>query len=229
MLDQNCEPLAGEYQFAEVARDGLVVDFFGAVEILKGMKTRLESRIGRELTQAATAYPPGIPQAEVRALANVLEAAGMNCTALVDEPTAANAVLAVQNGAIVDVGGGTTGVAIVKNGAVVYTADEATGGTQFTLVVSGNLDISFEAAEARKIDPAQQQSLFPALRPVMEKVGSIIARHTAPYDVEHIYLVGGTSSFPGMAQVIEEYTGIPTTVPAHPMFVTPLGIAMNDI
>ena len=227
VLDQDCEPLAGEYQFAEVARDGLVVDFMGAVEILRGMKNRIERRIGRELTQAGTAYPPGIPQVEVRALANVIEAAGMDCTGLIDEPTAANAVLRVQNGAIVDIGGGTTGLAIVKNGEVIYTADEATGGTQFTLVVAGSLDIPFEEAEARKIDPAEQEALFLTLRPVMEKVGSIIRRHTEQFDVEQLTLVGGTSNISGIAQVIEEYTGIPTTVPEHPMFVTPLGIALN--
>jgi Ethanolamine utilization protein EutJ (predicted chaperonin) len=31
-----------------------------------------------------------------------------------------------------------------------------------------------------------------------------------------------------MAQVIEEYTGLPTHIPERPVFVTPLGIAMND-
>ena len=80
------------------------------------MKARLESRIGRQLTSAASAYPPGVPLAEVRATANVVEAAGLECTGLVDEPTAANALLGIENGAIVDVGGGTTGIAVVENG-----------------------------------------------------------------------------------------------------------------
>ncbi len=31
-----------------------------------------------------------------------------------------------------------------------------------------------------------------------------------------------------MADVVAEYTGIPTSVPERPVFVTPLGIAMND-
>ncbi len=228
VLDQDCRPLAGEFQFAQVARDGLVVDFFGAVEIVKGMKQRLERRIGRELTRAATGFPPGVPRAEVRATANVVEAAGMVCTGMVDEPTAANHVLGLQNGVIVDVGGGTTGIAVIEDGQVVYTADEPTGGTHFSLVIAGALDIPFDQAERRKIDPDEQPALFPLVRPVMEKVGSIVSRHVRRFGPPRLVLVGGSAAFPGMAAVIEEYTGIPTEVTPEPMFVTPLGIAVHN-
>lgn len=231
VLDDVFQPLAGEYQFAQVVRDGLVVDFIGAVDRLREMKERVERRLGVQLTHAASGYPPGVPQAEVRAVANVLEAANLRCTELVDEPTAANALIGLQNGAIVDVGGGTTGIAIIQDGEVVYTADEATGGTHFSLVVAGANDITFEAAEAMKTNPAEQARLFPVLRPVMEKVASITARHLQESSVviDQITLVGGTCSYPGMAAVIEEYTGISTSVPDRPVFVTPLGIAMHDL
>ncbi len=234
VLDEFGQPLAGEYQFAQVARDGLVVDFIGAVDLLAAMKKRVEQQLGRELTHASSGYPPGVAQAEVRATANVVEAAGMHCTGLVDEPTAANALLGIQNGVIVDVGGGTTGLAILRNGKVVYTADEPTGGTHFSLVIAGAQDISFEAAEKMKLDPAEQSRLFPIIRPVMEKVASIVARHLERYesqagtDVDQIVLVGGTAQFPGIAAVVQEYTRKPTHVPERPLFVTPLGIALND-
>jgi len=227
-LDKDLQVVAGEYQFAQVVKDGLVVDYMGAVDRLKAMKTRLEARIGRELTSAASAYPPGVPLAEVRATANVVEAAGMTCTSLGDEPSAANALLGIENGAIVDVGGGTTGIAVVENGRVVYTADEPTGGTHFTLVIAGAKDISFEDAEDFKKDDAHQAELFPVLRPVMEKVASITARHLQGRNVEHITLVGGTSRCSGMAWVVQEYTGIPTSVPPDPLFVTPIGIALQQ-
>lgn len=230
VLDKAKQPLAGEYQFAEVVRDGLVVDYLGAIDLLVEMKARVEGRLGRRLTQAASAYPPGVHQVEVRAMANVVEAAGLQCTSMVDEPTAANALLGLRNGAIVDVGGGTTGIAILQEGEVVYTADEATGGTHFSLVIAGAQNISFEAAEEMKINPAEQARLFPIVRPVMEKVGNIVARHVSEsqVQVDRLTLVGGTSAFPGMAEVIEEYTGLPTYIPDRPAFVTPLGIAMND-
>jgi ethanolamine utilization protein EutJ len=228
VLDKDYQPLAGTYEFAQVVRDGLVVDFVGAVSLVRKLKSRLEERLGFELTTAATAYPPGVPVAEVRAGRYVLEACGLECSALVDEPTAANSVLQVENGAVVDIGGGTTGIAIVKNGEVVYTADEATGGTHFTLVIAGAHRISFEEAEAMKTKPSEQGRLFAVVRPVMEKVGSIIARHIRDHHVEVIYLVGGTSAFTGIEDVISTYTGVQAVVPGNPLFVTPLGIAMHD-
>ena len=79
VLDESGWPIAGEYQFAQVVRDGLVVDYVGAVDRLREMKARLEERLGRELTHAASSYPPGVPRAEVQATANVVEAAGLRC------------------------------------------------------------------------------------------------------------------------------------------------------
>jgi len=228
VLDELGNPLGGEYQFAQVARDGLVVDYWGAVNLLRSLKERMEERLGRRLTRAASGFPPGVPRAEVRATANVVEAAGMLCPNLVDEPSAANHVLGIRDGVIVDVGGGTTGVAIVEDGRVVYTADEATGGTHFSLVIAGATGLSFEQAEELKKDSREQARLFPLVRPVMEKVGTIIERHLHGYSPQSITLVGGTALFPGMAGVIEEVTGIPTQVPDRPMFITPLGIALAD-
>jgi ethanolamine utilization protein EutJ len=228
VLDENLQPLAGLYRFAEVVRDGLVVDFIGAIDLLKDLKQQVEMRLGFELVHAATGYPPGVPRVEVRATANVLNAAGLDCTNEVDEPTAANGVLQIQDGVVADVGGGTTGIAVVREGRVVYTADEATGGTHFTLVIAGALNIPFEEAEKLKTNPREQTRLFPLVEPVMEKVATIVARRIAGYEVKVIYLVGGTSMFTGIDRVVERVTGIKTVVPPKPLFITPLGIAMND-
>lgn len=228
VLDQSYQPIAGTYQFAQIVRDGLVVDFIGAVDLLRTMKSQVEEKLGFTLKSASTGYPPGVPQAEVRATANVLFGAGLDCTGLIDEPSAANNVLQVRDGAIVDVGGGTTGIAVLKNGKVVYTADEPTGGTHFSLVIAGSTGSSFEEAEALKKDPKEQTRLFPVIRPVMEKVGTIVRRHIAGHKVERIYLVGGTCAYPGMAQVVQEVTGVETLLPGNPLFITPLGIAMNN-
>jgi ethanolamine utilization protein EutJ len=228
VLDAGGQPLAGAYRFSQVVRDGLVVDFMGAVNLLRELKVSVEERLALPLVSAATAYPPGVSRAEVRATGNVLVAAGLDCDVMVDEPTAANAVLGLRDGAVVDVGGGTTGVAVIQDGRVRYTADEPTGGTHFSLVIAGALDLSFEAAEVLKRDPGRHRRLFPLVRPVMEKVGSIAARHIRNHHVETIYLVGGTACFSGIAGVVEAVTGIRTVVPALPLFITPLGIALHN-
>ncbi len=228
VLDDEFHPLVGAYRFANVVRDGLVVDYIGAVDLLRELKRAVEERVGLELTHAATGFPPGVPHVEVRATANVLRAAGFDCRAEIDEPTAANAALQIRDGAIVDVGGGTTGIAIFRDGKPIYTADEATGGTHFSLVIAGALNISFEDAEKLKTDAREHARLYPHVRPVMEKVGTIVARHILHHDVETIYLVGGAANFKGIAEVVEEVTGVKTRIPGQPLFVTPLGIAMND-
>lgn len=228
VLDENFEPLVGAYEFAEVVRDGVVVDFSGATALVQRLKRQVEDKLGFTLNKAATGFPPGVPTAEVRANRYVLESAGIDCAELVDEPTAANAVLRVEHGAVVDIGGGTTGIAVIQDGRVVYTADEPTGGTQFTLVIAGRFKIPFGEAEALKTNLQEQEKLFTTVRPVMEKIGTIIDRHIFRFSVDHIYLVGGTSAFPGIAEVITSVTGVPTTVPGNPLFVTPLGIAMYD-
>ena len=228
VLDGEKRPLAGRYQFAQIVRDGLVVDFIGAIQLLKKMKAEIEADLGFALEKAATTYPPGVPLAEVKATKNVLIGAGLECSHFVDEPTGANALLQVRDGAVVDIGGGTTGIAIVRDGEVIYTADEATGGTHFSLVLAGALNVSFETAERIKTDPAQSRMVSSVVYPVMQKVGSIVARHIQPYNVETIYLVGGTSSLADIGDVVHDMTGVPTIIPPHPMFVTPIGVAMTD-
>jgi ethanolamine utilization protein EutJ len=226
-LDGHDQPLAMAYERAEVVRDGVVTDFIGAIDVVRRLKSEVESRLGMPIEAAHGAYPPGVPLSEVRAVQHVIEAADLACSGLVDEPTAANAVLGLRDGVVVDVGGGTTGIAVVQDGQVLHTADEATGGTHLTLVVAGALGVSFEEAEALKTDPPQQRRLFPVVRPVMEKVATIVGRNTQGWPVPAVFLVGGTVAFPGFAEVVSEVLGIDAVVPVSPLFVTPLGIALS--
>ncbi len=228
VLDESMMPIAGAYRFAQVVRDGVVFDYMGAISVVKALKRQVEQRLGRTIESAAAAYPPGVPLAEVRATGNVLQGAGIECSRLVDEATAASTILQIDNGVVVDVGGGTTKLAVVNGGKVVYTADEPTGGTHFTLVIAGAMHIPFMEAEAMKTNPAEQATLFPAIKAVMEKVATIVSRHVENYHPRRIYLCGGSARFPGMERVIEEVTGIETIIPGEPLFVTPIGIAMNN-
>ena len=226
VLDEHLRPVAGTFRYADVVRDGMV-DYIGAIRIVREMKEELEEKLGSQLIYAAAAIPPGTDALDSGAIKNVVQGAGFEITALPDEPTAANAVLNIRNGAVVDIGGGTTGISVLKDGKVVYVADEPTGGTHFSLVIAGAYKMSFADAEIYKRDKKNHKELLPVLKPVIEKVSSIISRHIEGREVDGIYLVGGTCCLTGIEGIIEKKTGIPTYKPGNPMFVTPLGIARN--
>lgn len=227
VVDEQKRPVAGALTWAQVVRDGLVVDYLGAVDHVRKLKADLEGRLGRTLDRAAVSYPPGTGRGDIATHRHVVEAAGMEVCGLVDEPTAANSILGVRNGAVVDIGGGTTGIAIVRDGEVVYTADEPTGGTHFTLVLAGAYRLPFEEAEELKKTPARQAEILPVVTPVIQKVATIVRNHLSGHPVDAIYLVGGTCCLPGLERIIERELGIPTRKPENPLLVTPLGIAMH--
>lgn len=227
ILDENYQPVAGAYRYADVVRDGMVVDYIGAVELVRELKEELEQKLGTELIYAAASLPPGTDELDGGAIKNVVQSAGFELTNLLDEPTAANQLLNVTDGAVVDIGGGTTGISILENGQVIKVADEATGGTHLSLVIAGAYKFSFEAAEKYKRNQKNHDELLTVLKPVIEKISSIIIQQTQGYNVEGIYLVGGTACLKNIETIIEKVTGIPTYKPTNPMFVTPLGIALS--
>ena len=229
VLGANDLPIATAMQVAQVARDGLVVDYMGAVDITRRLVAELNQRLGTELETAAIAMPPGVHPSASRAHRHVVEAAGLHVSQVVDEPTAAGTLLGVKDAVVVDIGGGTTGLSVFKDGQVTYVADEATGGTHMSLVLMGRYGLTFEQAEAMKQDPAKQDDVRVAVRPVIEKMATIVANHIANQSgIDLVYLVGGTSELPGIGPVFADLLGIQTLVPPHPMMVTPLGIALND-
>lgn len=227
VLDENYEPVAGIYRYADVVRDGMVVDYIGAVKIVRELKQEIEEKLNTELLYAAAAIPPGTDALDSGAIKNVVQAAGFELTCLLDEPTAANAVLKIENGAVVDVGGGTTGISILKNGNVVHVVDEPTGGTHFSLVIAGAYGMPFKEADKFKRDNKNHKEILPILKPVVEKVASIINYNIKNHDVKEISLVGGTCCLTGIEEIIAKQTGVYTHKPKNPMFVTPLGIALS--
>jgi ethanolamine utilization protein EutJ len=227
VVDASGIPVAGvSTQSRSSVRDGLILDYVGAIAIVR-QQLKLLSEAGFKIKTAAAAYPPGTVGRNAQTFANVLQAAGLQVSGLIDEPTAASLVLEITDGAVVDIGGGTTGISVIQGGEVVYTADEATGGIHVDLVIAGHYNIGTDEAEKIKRDPKQRSAIFPLIRPVFQKMASIVRRHLREHPVASLYLVGGTSCFPGIEQVMEDETCLSVERPVNPLWVTPLGIALS--
>ncbi|MDR1514300.1 MAG: ethanolamine utilization protein EutJ [Synergistaceae bacterium] len=229
-LNELGEPVGAEMESSgSSVRDGVVVDYLAAINAMRKCLDRLTRRVGRELTGiGAAAYPPGISERTARVCANVVESLGFSCEGLYEEPTAASDALSMLDGAIVDIGGGTTGISILERGNVVYSADEPTGGTHMTLVLAGAQDIDFDKAEQMKRDIERHPHLVPMLRPTLEKMATIVKHHlkeSGYYGKVPVLTVGGGAALPGAEEILSDTVGLPVYICPHPLMVTPAGIA----
>ena len=229
ILDKDGKPVAGATQRSRVVRDGIVVDFMGAIGIVRKLKEDLEEKLGIQITEGYTAIPPGVEQGSVKAIVNVIESAGIDVLKVVDEPTAASYVLGIADGVVVDLGGGTTGISILEKGKVVFVADEPTGGTHMTLVLAGSYGVDFETAEDIKTDKKKEKEVFVQITPVLQKMASIVKKYIKDYKVKDVYLVGGACSFDESESIFKKELGLNIYKPYMPVYITPLGIALAGI
>ncbi|MDR2787846.1 MAG: ethanolamine utilization protein EutJ, partial [Candidatus Accumulibacter sp.] len=106
LVDDDARPVAVCLDWADVVRDGVVWDFFGATRIVREQIERLRDRTGGALPdRATTSFPPGT---DPRISVNVIEAAGLSVAGVIDEPSSVAALLRLDRAAVVDIGGGTT-------------------------------------------------------------------------------------------------------------------------
>lgn len=223
VVDRDGQPVAVCLDWADVVRDGIVWDFFGAVTIVRRHLDTLEQQFGRRFSHAATSFPPGT---DPRISINVLESAGLEVSHVLDEPTAVADLLQLDNAGVVDIGGGTTGIAIVKKGKVTYSADEATGGHHISLTLAGNRRISLEEAEQYKRGHGDE--IWPAVKPVYEKMADIVARHIEGQGITDLWLAGGSCMQPGVAALFcKQFPALQVHLPQHSLFMTPLAIASS--
>ena len=62
------QPVYWDSVACEAVRDGVVVNFAGAVAAVQELKLAATAALGCEISSAATAFPPGVPSAEARAV-----------------------------------------------------------------------------------------------------------------------------------------------------------------
>jgi ethanolamine utilization protein EutJ len=228
IIDEAGNPRAASMRRTEVARSGLIVDYVGALNTVRDLMEEIRKHSPIPIEKGATSFPPQTEYANLKTTTHILEGVGLEVLNVLDEPTAANQVLKIKNGAIVDVGGGTTGIAVIKNGDVIYTNDEATGGVHLSLVLAGNRKISYEEAEEIKIDKKKNREVLAIVQPVIEKIASIAASYLKEFNnLEKVCLVGGTCELEGFADIVAENIGMQTFRPMIPQFITPFGIALS--
>ena len=228
VVDSGNRPVTGGWRHANVVRDGIVVDWLGAVTNVREILAEIQDRLGHTFTEAAVTIPPGISEGTVKVFTNVLDACELDPCEVVDEPVAAARALGVTDGTIIDIGHGTTGVSRLRDGVVDFSTDEATGGHHMTLVLSGALGMGYDEAEAFKCDPANVHTVFPVVRPTLEKMATIAERALGGTDPGTVYLVGGSASLPDVPTVFEKILGVTVDRPEEPLFPTPLGAAMRS-
>ena len=67
------QPVAAFLEWAEVVRDGIVLDYWGAAQIVKKLLAKAEQKLNIKIDRAVTSYPPGT---DPRISKNVIEAIG---------------------------------------------------------------------------------------------------------------------------------------------------------
>lgn len=221
VLNDKGEAVALFLTWASVVRDGVVVDYMGAIDIVRRLKQKVEDKLGVEFIKASTSFPP---QTDPQLSTNIIEAAGLEVSHLADEPTCVAQLLKINNGAVVDIGGGTTGSAVIKDKKVIFSADDPTGGHHLSLVLAGHLSLPYEEAELMKRKDKKGQYLN-VFRPTLERMADIIRKHVADYDIKTLYLTGGTTAINSIDKIFEQELNIPTITASQPLLLTPFAIA----
>jgi len=228
VVDEKGTPRAANLRKAEVVRSGLIVDYIGALDIVRELMDEIRNCSPREISKGATSFPPQTETANIDTTKYILESVDLEVLRVLDEPTAARLALNLRDGAIVDVGGGTTGVAVIKDGEVIYTNDEATGGEHLSLVLAGHLNISYEEADQIKLKKENAQQVLPIVKPVIDKISSIVESVLKNFiGIKTIYLAGGTCELDGIAEIVSKNLNLKTFRPKAPQFITPFGIALS--
>ncbi|WEG72511.1 ethanolamine utilization protein EutJ [Vagococcus intermedius] len=228
VLDHEDNPIYGNFQYADVVRDGIVVNYIESVQILKKLKAQAEEVLGVELLSASGAIPPGTGENSQKIVANVIGDAGFIPQAIVDEPTAAAKFLHLDDGSVIDVGGGTTGISNFQDGQQLSVFDEPTGGFHMSLVLAGAKGITVDEAELLKREAPNEKEIFGVIRPVAEKMASISKQYVVAKEEDPVLLVGGATNFTDFIPTFTKVMKRPVVGPHFPQFVTPLGIAMYD-
>jgi len=125
-----------------------------------------------------------------------------------------------QTIAVVDVGASMMNINVLRNGQSVYMREQPFGGNQLTQEIMRHYSLSVEEAEAAKRNGGLPDTYdSEVLAPFMDTLALEIARalqffftSTQFNQVHHIFLSGGSTTIPGLPEVVAERTQVNTLV-----------------
>jgi type IV pilus assembly protein PilM len=125
-----------------------------------------------------------------------------------------------QTIAIADIGATTTTLNVLHNKKIIYTREQNFGGRQLTEEIQRRYGLSMEEAGMAKRQGGLPDNYVPeVLEPFKEAMAQQVSRSlqfffsSSAYNrVEHIILAGGSSSIPGVDELIEERLGTSASV-----------------
>ncbi len=213
-----------------------------------------------------------LPSTVVESLYAVMDKNALEVESLTLEPIAAmNVVIPAEvrliNIALVDIGAGTSDIAISKNGSIVAYAMATTAGDEITEAIIKHLLVDFKTAESIKQNCSGEyikykdilgfehnmtsDDFFAALSPAVDGLAKIISEEITKANGGEspaaVFLVGGGSRIPSLAQLVAEKLNLPENRVAvgskstikgvtfgyagkyGPEFVTPLGIGATAL
>ena len=133
--------------------------------------------------------------------------------------------------AVVDIGATMTTLNVLHDLKTIYTREQVFGGKQLTEEIQRRYGLSYEEAGMAKRQGGLPDNYVPeVLEPFKEAMAQQVSRSlqfffsSSQYNsVDHIVLAGGSSSIPGVDELIEQYQGVPTTIanPFSNMIISP--------
>jgi type IV pilus assembly protein PilM len=132
--------------------------------------------------------------------------------------------------ALVDVGATMTTLNILRNGRSLYSREQVFGGKQLTDEVMRRYGLSYEEAGLAKRQGGLPESyevevLEPFKEALVQQISRLLQFFYAGSEfnrVDQVVLAGGCASIPGVAGMVEEQLGVPTSV-ANPLAHMTLG------
>jgi len=124
------------------------------------------------------------------------------------------------NVAVVDVGANVMNVTVLRNDQSIYTREQAFGGNQLTQDIVSRYGMTPEEAEnAKRSGGLPDDFEAEVMKPFMENLSMEVQRalqffftSTQYHAVDHILLAGGPAVIPGLDEVVNTRTQVPTSV-----------------